>query len=191
MKVAAIILLILFLIAMLWLGADVRYDDDGLAVWVRAAFLRFQVYPIRKKKPQKPKKPSNKPKKPAEHKVKPAAKPKKEPDIWVLVGVGLRAAGRLRRKIKITLIRLRYTAGSRDPYNTAMQYGHVSAALGVLAPIIDNAFIIKSRDIDVSADFDLEKPKIRGELRLGLYLWQIIYIGCAVLIDYINMQKNS
>ena len=192
MKTAAIILLVLFLIAMLWLGVGVRYGDDGLTVWVEAAFLRFTVYPIRKKKPKKPAEKKKKPKPAAKKETKPkTAGSEKKVDIWELVGLGIRAAGRLRRKIKIALIALRFTAGSGDPYNTAMQYGYVSAAVGTLSPLVENSFRVSKREIAVNADFERDKPIIEGELRLGLFLWQIIYIACAVLADYLSITSNS
>ena len=44
---------VLFLIALIPLGVFVRYDSQGLLVRIVAGFLRFTVFPLKKRKKQK------------------------------------------------------------------------------------------------------------------------------------------
>ena len=192
MKAALIVILVLLLLAMIWLGVEVRFWDSQLTVFVKVLFIRFKVYPGKKKAKKKPEK-EKKDKKSREevsHKVG-KKKPKKKPDIRELIRLGLDAAGRLKRKITVKELTLHYTAGSGDPSDTALQFGRVSAAVGILLPRICETFKVKRHDVKVDADFDLQKPRVELEAGVGMFLWQLIYVGAAALIDFLKIQNND
>ena len=192
MKAALIVILVLFVLAMIWLGVEVRFWDSRLTVYARVFFIKFKVWPGRKKPKKKPKKDEKdkKTEKEASHKVG-KEKPKLKPDIRGLIELGIKAAGRLKRKITVSNITLRYTAGSRDPSDTALQYGRVSAAVGILLPRICEAFKVKRHDVRVDADFDLLKPEVEFEGAVGMFLWQLIYVGVSALTDFIRLQNSG
>ena len=191
MKAALIVILVLFLLAMIWLGVEVRFWDSQLTVFVRVLFIKIKVLP-RKKKPKKEKKDKKTEKEPS-HKVgkQKEKKPKKKQDIKGLIKLGLDAAGRLRRKITVKDLTLHYTAGSSDPSDTALQFGRVSAAVGILLPRICEVFKVKRHDVQVDVDFDLTKPLVEFETGVGMFLWQLIYVGVSALIDYLKLQSSG
>ena len=187
MKAALIVILVLFLLAMIWLGVEVHFWDSQLTVFVRVLFVKIKVYPQKKKAKKKPKKE----KKQEKETSKKEKRPKQMPDIKGLIKLALDAAGRLRRKITVKNLTLRYTAGSSDPSDTALQYGRVSAAVGILLPRICEVFKVKRHDVKVDVDFDLPKPVVEFETGVGMFLWQLIYVGAATLIDFLKLQSSG
>lgn len=183
----SVILLVLFALAMIWLGVDVKMGESGLVVWVKVIFFKVQVYPRPKKSASKTKK---KTEKPAKTKEKPE-KVKAKRDYKGLIKVALRAAGRLRRKLTVSKLVFHYTAGGQDPADTALQYGRVSAAVYGMLPEVCRIFNVKYKDVSVNVDFDIPKPKVELEVSLGLFVWQLIYIGIAALVDFLKMQNNN
>ena len=70
-------LLILFLLAILPLGASVLYDEDGPRVRILAGPVKIQVFPMKKAQKDKPKKEAKKKPAPKDKGAKkPAPKPK-------------------------------------------------------------------------------------------------------------------
>ena len=184
-----IILLVLFALAMIWLSINIKMEEPGLTVWVKIMFFKVQVYPRPKKAGAKPKK-KKQTEKPAETQEK-QDKPKVKRDYKGLARLALKAAGRIRRKLGINRLVFRYTAGGADPADTALQYGRVSAAVYGIMPEICRIFNVKHQDVSVNVDFDIPKPKVELDLSMGLYLWQLIYIGAATLIDFSKLQGNN
>ena len=187
-----IVILVLFLLAMLWLGVDVRYWDDKLTLWLRVLCFKFKILPKSKKKKKKPKKKKKKDKnkEDSENKLKKKHK-KAKPDIKGLIDLGLTAAGRLKRKIRVSRLTLHYTAGSEDPCDTALQFGRVSAAVGILLPRICESFNVNRHDVRVDSNFDLPKPKVEFDTSVGMFLWQLVFIGVAALIGFLKLQVKN
>ncbi len=187
---ALIVILVLFLLAMIWLGVEVRFSDSQLTVYARVFFIRFRVYPVRRRK-KKPKKDKKGKKTEASEKKRKKKSPGHRPGVRELVDLVLDAAGKLKRKITVTKLNLRYTAGSKDPGDTALQYGRVCAAVGILLPRICEAFKVRSHDVKVNADFEIEKPVIELDAALGMFLWQILYVGVSAFIGFLKLKSSG
>ena len=73
---------------------------------------------------------------------------------------------------------LHYVAAGDDPYNTAMTYNYVNAALSVLAPVCARDFRITG-DVDVwtDVDFAAEKMKLDTFVSVTLRLAQLVHVG--------------
>ncbi len=184
MVAVIIIILVLFGLAMIRLSLDIRVVETKLYIWVKVLFFKIQIYPIFKKTSAKTR---GKTKKSAEK----SKKTKVKKDNRELARVVLRVAGRLRRKLGIKQLVFHYTAGSEDPADTALQYGRVSAAVYGMLPVVCKTFNIKRQDVSVNVDFDIPKPLIELEIDIGLFVWQLIYIGTATLIDFSKLQSNN
>ena len=76
---------------------------------------------------------------------------------------------------------LHYVAAGKDPYNTAMTYNYVNAALSVLAPICAQNFRVRG-DVDVWTDIDFtsEQMQLDTELSITLRLAQVVHMALAV-----------
>ena len=199
-----ITLAILFLLAILPLGASVLYDAEGVRVRVVAGPLKLQVFPM-KKKPKKDKQKKDKPKK--EKKKKPvhepgepgAPKPKEKKggswkDFLPLVRVALDLLNDLRRKLRVDHLKLHLTMAADDPCDLAVNYGRMNAALAGLLSQLERFLVIKKRDVHVDCDFTASETVILARLDLTITLGRILSIavvyGIRALMTYLKIKKQ-
>lgn len=184
---------LLILLNLLRVGVSAGYEAQALSVSARIGPLTIPVLPKSpESKPKKPKK--EKPPKAAEEEPEEQTKEKKWPDpetIFVLARLALKAAGAFRRKLRVELFRLVFIAGADDPYNTAMQYAYVNAALGSLRPLAERALHIKKRDVQVGTDFTADKPQIEARLTLTIRIGQIVAIGIVFGVGYLKFMLHK
>jgi hypothetical protein len=196
---------ILFLLAILPLGASVKYNADGPLVRIIAGPIRFTVFPM-KKKENKPKK--EKPKKEKKAKPEPvtedskktaeAEEKKKEKggnllDFLPLVQVALDFLGDFRRKLRLNRLDLKLIMAGDDPCDLAVNYGRAWAAVGHLFPLLERAFVIKKHDIEVECDFTASDTLIIARLDITITLGRIIALavryGIRALREFLQIMK--
>ncbi|MBR1842233.1 MAG: hypothetical protein IJ788_03040 [Oscillospiraceae bacterium] len=206
--VIGIILLIFFLIAIIPVGVRVGYDKTGFSLDIVAAFIKIGILPPKEKKPKaekpKPEKPTED--KPGEEKTeekpkeeKPQEKPEHDLGGTVeLAMTALRAVGdtltRLRRKLTVDCIKLRYTSACDDPADAAINYGRAVAAINGLSPFVSKFLRIKKRDYTVLVGFDGGGDKVLVDAQITIRIWEIIYValGLAPLIKaYLKWSKSG
>ena len=173
--VLALVLLALFLLGQLRIGVRGKYTADGLTAQARIGPVRIQLYPLKKrKKPHKQKKaPKPQREKPAgENRKGGAVKP-----LLKLLPLALEAAGQLRRRLCVDLLRLEVTAAAPDPADAAMIYGRTNAALGAVWQPLNAAFRIKDGRAAVRVDFDGEQTTVYGALAMSIKVGQALRLG--------------
>lgn len=198
---------ILFLLAILPLGASVLYDEDGPRVRIVAGPLKLQVFPM-KKKPKKDKPKTEKPKKekkpgkkaaPAENapEKKPAPKPKTGGsvlDFWPLVQVALDLLNDLRLKLRVDHLKLHMTMAADDPCDLAIHYGRMNASLAGLITQLERFLVIKKRDVHIDCDFAADQTVILARLDLTITLGRILSIavryGVRALTTFLKIKKQ-
>ena len=177
------IIAILVIIALLRLGADIRYDESGLYVSVFAGPVRITVLPRKikgtdGKKKQKKKKKDKKDGSGEVEGDKKGGAARKLLDIISAVSEPLK---RLRKRLLVNELTLRYcAAGGQDPAKAAMSYGYTNAAAGTLLGILEKLFRIKKRSVSTSVDFTADEPLVFAKLKLSLTVWEIIYIAAGL-----------
>ena len=189
--ILGLILLLLILILVIPIGADVGYVDGEFKLAARADGFALQLLPRKPADPDKPpRKPKEKkPKKTKEKKEKeeesaPKEKTKKfdftVEEIFELIKKVLHGLGKF-GKLTVHRFMLHFVAGGEDPYNTAMTYGYVNAALSSLAPVAAQKFRVKG-DVDVwtDVDFAADKMKLDAELSITIRLAQVVHMVFAV-----------
>ena len=203
---------ILFLLAILPLGASVLYDEDGLRVRIVAGPLKIQVFPLKKKPPKdktgKQSAPKEKTKKENKEKKpqKPAAEEKAEKsapkphiggswtDFLPLVRVALDLLNDLRRKLRVNYLRLHLTMAGDDPCDLAISYGRMNASLAGLLTQLERFLVIKKRDVHVDCDFTASQTVILARLDLTITLGRILSIavvyGVRALITFLRIPKQ-
>lgn len=72
------------------------------------------------------------------------------------------------------LLRLVFVSGAPDPYDTALAFGYVNAALGALTPLAERALRIDERDIQTGVDFQAGQPRIERRLVCTIRIGQIV-----------------
>ena len=194
-----IVIAVLLLLLTLSVGADVAYNEGQFSLRLRVGLLHIPILPRKQNgaeaKPKKKK--DKKPKKPKDEAGK-EKKPKQKltlDDILTLAGIGLRALLRLGKHLCFDYLKLHWTAGGSDPYDTVMQYGRLNAALSALLPMAEGMLLIRDRDIATDLDFSLEKPEIDARLELTLQIWEILCValcaGAAALVWLIQRKKRA
>ena len=197
--------IIIFLLAILPLGASVKYNSDGPLVRIIAGPIRFTVFPMKKKekkekKEKKPKEKKEKPKKePKKSKEKPKDEEKKEKggsilDFLPLVQVALDLLGDFRRKLRLNRLELKLIMAADDPCDLAINYGRAWAAVGNLVPLLERAFVIKKKDIEVECDFTASEMLIIARLDITITLGRIIALavvnGIRALREFLKIMKK-
>ena len=196
---------ILFLLAILPLGASVKYNADGPLVRIIAGPVRFTVFPM-KKKENKPKK--EKPKVEQKPEPQPASDDKKAADtkeekkekggslldFLPLVKTALDFLGDFRRKLRLDNLYLRLILAGDDPCDLAVNYGRAWAAVGNLLPQLEKWFVIKKRDIEVECDFETSQTLVIAHLdltiTLGRLLAAVVRFAVRALIEYLKFRKK-
>lgn len=185
-----LVALILILVLVIPIGADVAYIGGEFSLSARADGFAIRLFPRKppdpdgppkEDKPKKPKK-EKKPKKPKSEKED---KPKKKFDftleeIFELIQKVFRGLGKF-GKLTIRRFMLHYVAAGTDPYQTAMTYNYVNAALSTLAPICAQKFRVRGKvDVWTDIDFTADKMQLDAELSMTLRLIQLVHMALAV-----------
>lgn len=183
-----------FLLLQLRLWVRVEYGEKGVLLRLGLGPFGSTVLPKKVKSQQDLEKAKRKKEKQAEKAQKRAGKAKKEvpkeekkPEkkslggslelLKELLPVGLQAASRFKRKLRIKLLILQITWGASDPADAAIAYGKAQGALAVLLQVLEGSFTVKKRKTSIDIDFDLEKPSVYGKAILSISLWQLLSVG--------------
>ncbi len=193
-----IVLAILVLLALLPIGARVRYDGEAKVV-LAVGPIRLQLVPakpktrkqlakeaLKKEKKQAAKAEQARKKKAQALIAKPPEPPKPaEPLPDKLAGLipwaklAVRAVGELfHRRLTVTKLVIRAALAGGDPAKTAQTTGRAWEAIGIALPILDRAFRIKKREISIWPDFLASKTQVEAELHIRFLLGSLI--GYAV-----------
>ena len=191
---------ILVLLALLPLGATARYNADGLNLKIIAGPVRIQVVPGKKKDPldKKSHKKSKKEKKKTAETGKTEAKKQEKggsvKDFLPLMDTALDLLNAFRRKLRINRLEMKLIMAADDPCDLAVNYGKAWAALGNLMPLLERAFVIKKRNLEVECDFEASETVILARLdatiTLGRLLGIVIWYGVRGLKLYLNIQNK-
>lgn len=178
------VLLVLFLLSLVRLGAWVEYSEPGLLVKIKLGPLRVQVLP-RKPKKKREKKPEPE---------LPTPQPQKRGGSLDLVKQLLptiaEAAGRLKRKIRIDDFRMDLLWSSPDPAACALGFGAANAAVGMIWPLIEQNFKVKDRRIRTAVDFDLGKPTVYLLVCATLTIGQAVAFGIWAAIRLLSAYRH-
>ncbi len=191
MIVLLVILAVLILLTLTKVGVDAAYGGEGVSLAVKLGPVRKQLLP-RPPKPDKAKKPKKaKKEKPKKKKGEneEAAKPKPKLDLSFILNlakIALHALNRFRISLRIDLFRLRFIMASDDPYTTAMTYGCVQAAIGMLAPRIRRAFTVRESQVEMGTDFLASKPEIEARLVLTIRIGRIFGVLFATGFEFLR-----
>lgn len=187
-----VIVLILFLLTLIRVGAEVTYGAEGLRIRARAGRIWLTLIP-RKPKPPKKKEKKEKPKpKEEEPKEEQPQQQRRRGGLPIplteLIGMGVDAAGQTLSRLQIDTLAVEYLIGGKsDPAAAAMAYGGVYAGGGVVMPLLENTFYrIRHRDIQAWVDFDTDKSLIWVQFALSIRIGQILSIGIRLAVKFLS-----
>ena len=166
LKVLLVVLLVLWLISLIRVGARVRYGEAGLFAFALAGPLKIQLVPAKPKEG-----------KPGKKKPKPEGQPGALSRLMQLLPVVGQVCGTLKRKIRIDDLKLDLIWGGSDPAAIALGYGQANAALGMLWPIFDNNFKVKRHSFQIGMDYGRTQPAVELEAAVTFTVGQVLALG--------------
>lgn len=191
---------ILVLLAILPLGVNVCYDEDGPVIRIIAGPIRYTLIP-KKKKEKKPKKDKKAkapvgeapggeqpPTEPAKEVKKKETSPKPQKteekkggsilDFLPMVEIALDFVGEFFGKtLHIDVLYLKFTMAGGDPCDLAVNYGRAWAAVGTLWSKLDEWMTIKKRDIQIQVDFEGSETLVSARVDITLTLGRLISLA--------------
>ena len=201
--ILALVLIVLFLIGQIRIGAEVRYGQDGTQVQARAGVFRITLFPH--KPAEQKKNPSQSEKKPgkAETVRKQSGKDKKDGKKLTLdqifdlaqqfIPLALEAAGCLWSKLIVDMLEISIVIGGNDPADAALSYGQVNAALGAVWKPLNEAFHVRDGRGHVEVDFDRPNTTLYVHaalsIKIGQALWLGIHFGVKALKRLLKFRK--
>ncbi len=197
------ILLAIFLILLIPIGIDTRYEDE-LFLKLKIGFAKITVFPQKPKKPKKKKKKKQKPKddKPKEDKPK-----EKKPNIiqqkglsWLvefIKKIAELASGALKyffAHILIKRMMLSISIAGSDAADTALKYGKLCAVVYPAIGIIAGSAKCRKFGVDITPNFtDKAETKFYFELKASVrIIWLIALLlkfgpkGIRLLLEIRN-----
>ena len=97
----------------------------------------------------------------------------------------------LAKRFKLKIFNFDLTIATDDAANTAIQYGEVCSVLYPLFSIIQSTFNVKSKSININADFNKTKWEFKTHflVKASLLFWIIALIG--VFAQYLKLQRKE
>ena len=186
--ILAVLIGLITLIMLIPVGADFRYEEDGIVrLSAKIAGLKLQLLPKkrRKTKPQKPE--TEKEPEPEQEKPNTEGKQKKKlsialnaEEILELLKTVLRGFGSFGRKFKVERFRLHWIATGSDPYVTARIFSFVNAGLSQLAPICEERFHCRDSSVWTDLDFAREDMLFEFGITMTIRIGQIVASGIRI-----------
>ena len=195
--IIGVILAIIVLIMLIPIGADIAFENSELRISGKLCGKLIQLYPEppEEKKAEKKKKKEKEDKaqeeKPQEEKKALALPKLNKEEILELAKTGIGAAGKFGKKLKVDRFLLHYVAAGKDPYNTAMSFAYVNAALSSLAPMCARRFTVKDCSVWTDIDFLDDKMHLDFGLAMTIRIGQILGIGIATGLKALSILKKN
>ena len=191
---------ILTLIAIIPIGVSALYDGDGPRVSVIAGPLRISVFPVKKKEKKDKKEKKEKTAKSKKKETSSGTKPKEKKkrggsihDFLPTVDVVLDFVAAFGRRLRVNHLQLKLVLAGSDPYDLAVNYGRGWAVLGNLMPLLEKAFVIKKRDLEVECDFLADTTTVIARLDLTITIGRIFSLliirGIPVVLELLKLMK--
>ena len=189
---------ILILIAILPIGVSATYDADGPRVSLIASVVHIPVYPAKKKEKKEKTKKKQKTKQTTSKTAPKKAKEKKKggsvQDFLPIVDLVLDFLSAFGRKLRVNHLNLRLILGGSDPSDLALNYGKGWAVLGNLMPLLEKAFVIQKRDLEVECDFLADKTTITARIDISITIGRVLSLvivnGIPILREFLKVMNK-
>lgn len=186
---------ILALIAIIPIGTSILYDDAGLRAFAIVGPFRVCVYPVKKhEKKEKVKKPKVTKSSQTSFKKKQNSQKAKGgsiQDFLPLLDQVLDFLSAFKGKIRVPYLEMKLILAGDDPSDLAVNYGRGWSLLGNLMPLLDGAFIIRRRNLEVECDFLADQTTITAQfdfsITIGRTVSLVIIHGVPVLREFLNI----
>ena len=97
------------------------------------------------------------------------------------------------RRLRLNNLQLKLILGGGDPCDLAVNYGRGWAILGNLLPLLEKAFVIKKRDLEVECDFLADSTTVIARLDLTITIGRIFSLliirGIPIVRELLKLMK--
>ena len=97
------------------------------------------------------------------------------------------------RKLRVNQLQLKLILAGGDPSDLAVNYGRGWAVLGNLMPLLEKAFVIQKRNLEVECDFLADKTTVLARLDLSITIGRILSLltirGIPILRELLKLMK--
>ncbi|MCL1835045.1 MAG: hypothetical protein FWG48_02690 [Oscillospiraceae bacterium] len=194
----AVVLAVLLLLALLRIGVAAEYGPEGLKVSARVGPLSIRVIPRKEKqftgkkaekaaakKAMRMRKRALKKQEKKEKKAREAKQGAEKPATIEAARTAMKAVkkalGRLRRRLLIKRLIIRFTSAGGDPMDTAVRYGQSVAVINAVKPVLVRSLRIRRCDLRSFADFQAESPVVYINAAISIAVWEVLYVAIALL----------
>lgn len=186
LALAAVLALVIFLPV----GIRVRYHQESLKLWYTIGPIRLLRYPEDEKSQEKRKNAKINLRTVLNEPIKANRKYDNViGDFWAELKTTLELFWYLRPKLRIKRLVLKLHLGGDDPVSLAMQYGGAWAAIGGVIPLLEEAFILGKRQLDVDCNFANEKTTLDAKLDITIGFGRLLW--CLVRYSMDTLEKTE
>ncbi len=182
MYVLLAIAVLIFAVLLLRIRVFAEYSEEGFSGVLRIAFIRIP-FPMRKGKKLYT---DNKKKHDEDTGKKRGGNTR---DFKKMIKPLLRAMGKLVKTVKIHELCIDIKVASGNAFNTAMMYGGMSAAVGMIYPWIENNLKVVKKSINAEADFEASESTVYCATQLSLAVWQILWLCSGLIYGLLKAQN--
>lgn len=175
------------LVILLPVGVRVRYSDGILKLWYTIGPIRLLRYPEDEKAQEKRKNSKINIRTVLNEPIK--ANRKYDSilgDFWAELKTTLELFWHLRPKLRIKRLVLKLHLAGDNPASLAMEYGGAWAAIGSLLPLLEEAFILKKRHLDVDCNFSGGSTALEAKLDITIGLGRLLWCLVRYSMDTIE-----
>ena len=186
--IPAVIAAIITGLVFLPVGVRVRYEDDLLKIWYTLGPVRLHYYPEQKT---------------AREKKITVRTVLNEPikvnrkydtvlgDFLAELKTTLELLWFLRPRLRVKRLELHLHLAGDNPCSVALEYGGAWAAIGGVMPVLEEAFIIKKRDLTVDCDFSGGSTSLEAKLDITIGLGRLLWCLVRYSLDTINKAEQK
>lgn len=194
-----IILCFLFILAALItiviifpVGVRVRYQDDALKMWYTIGPIRLLRYPEDDDAHEKRKNSKINIRTVLNEPIKANRRYDNViGDFWAELKTTLELFWFLRPKLRIKRLVLKLHLAGDDPAALALQYGGAWAAIGGLLPLLEEAFVLKKRQLDVDCNFNGGTTSLDAKLDITIGLGRLLWCLVRYSIDVLDRTNTK
>lgn len=194
-----IILCFLFILAALItiviifpVGVRVRYQDDALKMWYTIGPIRLLRYPEDDDAHEKRKNSKINIRTVLNEPIKANRRYDNViGDFWAELKTTLELFWFLRPKLRIKRLVLKLHLAGEDPAALALQYGGAWAAIGGLLPLLEEAFVLKKRQLDVDCNFNGGTTSLDAKLDITIGLGRLLWCLVRYSIDVLDRTNTK
>ncbi|MDR1116762.1 MAG: DUF2953 domain-containing protein [Oscillospiraceae bacterium] len=189
-----IIFLLLFAFNLMRVGVIFKYSPDGVLLRLRLGFVKLKLYPRRVKKSRAAKPEKIKKEKPEAEKKK--GKKSFDPSFLKnMIAPAMDAAKRLASWLTANKLDIRIVAGGEDAAKTAVKYGNLCTAAGIISPYLENNRRVRAYYLRVDFDFTANKSSVYADVDIYFKIWHFTYIlfslGGKLIKELIKTRRRA